>query len=105
MAEQKELFDLHWLFLPLLGGYVFYTRFSALSFFSARCSGQRLLFHAGTVALILLIVARTVVLADTWVLPVQSELVYWAANAVMGGTVAVFISLWMIFLDSRQSGI
>lgn len=50
--------ELNLLFLPLLGGYIFYTRWNVTKFASRRCSGERLIFHSAAVGLGLLIFAR-----------------------------------------------
>jgi len=37
--------DLNLLFLPLLGGYIFYTRFNLTAYSAVRTHGQHLLFR------------------------------------------------------------
>lgn len=54
--------ELNLLFLPLLGGYLFYTRWNFTKYTARRCGGERLLFHAAAFGLGLLIVARLFVL-------------------------------------------
>lgn len=49
---------LNLLVLPLLGGYIFYTRFHQTSFAAKRAEGQRLFYSSGVVGVILLIAAH-----------------------------------------------
>lgn len=51
--------EYHALFLPLLGGFLFYHTFLYTSFLSSRQSAQKLLFAAAAIGLVLLIVARS----------------------------------------------
>jgi hypothetical protein len=71
-------FDL--LFLPFLGGYVFYTRFSLTAYAAVRAIGQHLLLRSAFCGLLLLILARFLLVSapyvgahsDSWLLGAMS---------------------------------
>src|SRR6202044_1646394 len=88
-----------WLFLPLLGGYIFYTRFCALSFSSSRSSGQRLLFNAGVCGLGLLLLSQLLILTT---LEYRDGLIFRISNLVFGAAVTMLIALYETFIDSRK---
>lgn len=54
---------LNLLFLPLLGGFIFYMKWNFTRYHAARCMGQRLLFTSAGYGLFLLIAARLLVIA------------------------------------------
>jgi hypothetical protein len=85
--------QLNILFLPLLGGYIFYTRWRLTAFFAARCSGQRLIFHAAAVGLALLIAARAVVVIGDMLVPYQHLAVTEALYSVTAGAAVVLLAL------------
>ncbi|HEY4749700.1 MAG TPA: hypothetical protein VIH60_04870 [Steroidobacteraceae bacterium] len=53
--------ELNLLFLPLLGGYLFYTRCYLTAYQARRCDGHRLIFHAAAIGLLFLLLARLIV--------------------------------------------
>lgn len=53
------------LFLPLLGGYIFYTRFSLTAYRAARTSGERLIFNAAACGLLMLILSRALIASSS----------------------------------------
>ena len=61
------------LLLPLLGGYLLVTRSHLFAFRAAKHSGERLIFMAALVALILLVLARVCVLALVALLPTSAD--------------------------------
>jgi hypothetical protein len=46
--------------LPLLGGYIFYSKFHLTSFAAARAEGQRLIYSSSAIGVILLVTARLI---------------------------------------------
>lgn len=46
--------------LPLLGGYIFYSKFHLTSFAAARAEGQRLIYSSSVIGVILLVAARLI---------------------------------------------
>lgn len=81
------------LFLPLLGGYVFYTRFNGTAYHAARCSGQRLIFHAAAYGLIFLVVARIAVLEVRETALYAPLIIDFAAEAVSAATYICSLSM------------
>lgn len=79
--------ELNLLFLPLLGGYLFYTRWNFTKYTARRCGRERLFFHAAAFGLCLLLVARIVVLGartlpdNPFYLQLSAEL--WCAAALI----------------------
>lgn len=91
------------LFLPLLGGFVFYTRWNLLAFYSERSSGHRLLFSSATAGLLFLVVARLTVVANrALVIPNQATFVNWTQYLLLGSMIVVEVGLLAVFTDAKS---
>lgn len=98
-----EVGPLNLLFLPLLGGFLLYTRWNFVAFFAERCSGYRLLFTSATVGLLLLIAGRLAVLANTFlVIPCQASLVRWNHCAILSSIAITLVALLLLLIDCKR---
>jgi len=95
--------NLNLLFLPLLGGYIFYSKWHATKFYAARCTGERILFHAAAFGLLFLVLARVFVMATPEAASHQTELVPIAFYLVISSLLALLFGLCWVVVDARGS--
>jgi len=88
------------LFLPLLGGYVFYCKWNGLKFYAARCSGQRIIFHAAVFGLVFLVAARLLVMATPKLADLEVVLAPNALLVVLGAMLVLFFALCWVAFDA-----
>jgi hypothetical protein len=95
--------QLNLLFLPLLGGFVFYVKWNVTRYQAARCLGQRLLFTSAAFGLLLLIVARLVVIGTSAVLDIQAQAINLMSYLLLGTLATVVTALvWIAYEASRE---
>jgi hypothetical protein len=104
LPDLQPTFNL--LFLPLLGGYLFLYFFNVTRPFIERLTGPRLVFHAATAGLLLLLAARGVtLLAETfpnggW----PADLLLWGAVPGFAAALGV-VAVWLLVVElSKRRG-
>lgn len=91
------------LFLPLLGGYLFYTRCHLTAYSAKVCDGHRLIFHAAGFALIFCIAARLIVVASTHLPQVSDGIFAMAAVVTLcAALVSTGAIAWAAYRSQRE---
>jgi len=94
--------ELNLLFLPLLGGYIFYTHSNITAYAALRASSEHLIFGAASWGLALLIIARIVVLGSPYIAAASGEWVALGMYAVPGATLLCVISALASLFSARR---
>lgn len=88
--------QLNLLFLPLLGGFVFYMKWNFTRYHAARCVGQRLLFTSAAFGLGLLVLSRSLVMATEGLVEIQRPAIEIVSYFLIGSAVSTLLSLAFI---------